>query len=553
MSRTMALATGIAPAGGARVPLDERVDLERLSALAAAFGAAERLEDVLRVAASHLPGLFPDTTIAVSRFEAEDRRLRTLLNAGVLVGGDEPFPADETYEQADWPLLMGELRAGRIILARRDDPGSEPSLLAFLHTHDLGSGAAVPVVVTGRAWGELFVGTGLGAPALDEHDVFVLRLVSDHLALALGRAELLERLTALAYADTLTGLPNRRVLEERLERDFDHARQDGVPLSVLLCDLDDLKALNDGRGHDSGDDALRAVADALRAAAREHPDALACRLGGDEFCLLLPGLDAPEAHRIGDRLRRELAQGDDPRSISGGVASTRLFVGRPTDLLRAADIALYAAKRGGRGLICVADRGSQEAWAYSGLTRRRRPRDRDQPVGGGPVFEPLLAEAFELLDGPLAAAGPAERLTQVVSAFTRAVDGAALAVSTVRDGSVAAHFQLDRRSGHSSGTAVSAPDEDVYRLEDFPATAAVLAGTGASVWLRADDPDTDPAERALLARWSLDGVLMVGAHAPSGSWLVEVFADAATLELERFGPALRALCAAALVLPRTAG
>jgi len=107
--------------------------------------------------------------------------------------------------------------------------------------------------------------------------------------MAIGRAELFSRVSRLAYEDPLTGLANRRAIEERLERAVVRARQRKSPLAVLLCDLDNLKQMNDERGHDAGDRALRRAGEALVSAAADHPGSAVGRLSGDEFCVILEG------------------------------------------------------------------------------------------------------------------------------------------------------------------------------------------------------------------------------------------------------------------------
>ncbi len=158
-------------------------------------------------------------------------------------------------------------------------------------------------------------------------------------------------LEGLAKQDSLTGLPNRRALDERLAAACDRAAGLGRPLAVVLADVDHFKKLNDALGHPAGD---RALAAALRAAARDAD--VVARYGGEEFCVLLPGADVEAARVVAERLRAAVAGADfadRPMTASFGVAGWRpgLTAG---ELLDAADQALYRAKAEGRDRVAVA-------------------------------------------------------------------------------------------------------------------------------------------------------------------------------------------------------
>ena len=103
----------------------------------------------------------------------------------------------------------------------------------------------MPILVEGEAWGEVYATTAPGQPRFRGEDVRFLETVAGQLAVAIGRAELFSRVSRLAYEDPLTGLANRRALEERLQRAVARAAERDAPLAVLLCDVDELKAIND--------------------------------------------------------------------------------------------------------------------------------------------------------------------------------------------------------------------------------------------------------------------------------------------------------------------
>ena len=171
------------------------------------------------------------------------------------------------------------------------------------------------------------------------------------------RHELEEQLRHQAFHDSLTGLPNRALFLERVARAQDGRRDPDAPLAVVFIDLDNLKIVNDSAGHEGGDRLLRTVAARLTESTR--PGDTAARLGGDEFAVLLAGSDtAPHAPEIAARLLVALTQPiligsrSIRPSMSIGVATSD-SLGGATDLVRAADAAMYAAKKAGKGRVEV--------------------------------------------------------------------------------------------------------------------------------------------------------------------------------------------------------
>ena len=168
----------------------------------------------------------------------------------------------------------------------------------------------------------------------------------------------LAELEGLATRDPLTGLNNHREFVHRLEGELARARREGVALTVMYLDLDDLKGLNDRAGHPSVDVALCDLA--ARILSRVRASDIVGRLGGDEFALILPHTVAHGAlvlfTTLLDALREvEVGGHTGVLSVSGGLATYPIH-GRDADsLLRAADAALYAAKRRGKGGACIAD------------------------------------------------------------------------------------------------------------------------------------------------------------------------------------------------------
>jgi diguanylate cyclase (GGDEF)-like protein len=155
--------------------------------------------------------------------------------------------------------------------------------------------------------------------------------------------------------DPLTLLGNRRLFDHRLPAEFDAARQASQPLSLLVLDIDNFKTYNDRHGHALGDEAIKLVGGALRRLARKP--ILACRFGGDEFCVILPGADHQAASLVAERLRASVhGRGDSQGiTISVGFATVNDASEFPTHdkLFEAADAALYSAKQAGRNRVAA--------------------------------------------------------------------------------------------------------------------------------------------------------------------------------------------------------
>jgi diguanylate cyclase (GGDEF)-like protein len=166
---------------------------------------------------------------------------------------------------------------------------------------------------------------------------------------------LMGRLDQLAHEDALTGVMNRRGLDESLPVEMTRAQRLGYRLTVAMLDFDHFKRFNDKRGHGAGDALLRNAAQAWRRQLR--PTDLLARYGGEEFTLVLPACDADEAAALIERLRPLMPE---HQTFSAGVATWN-GADPPEELLRAADIALLAAKRAGRNRTVVAGREPQMA------------------------------------------------------------------------------------------------------------------------------------------------------------------------------------------------
>ena len=166
------------------------------------------------------------------------------------------------------------------------------------------------------------------------------------------------KLRSAALTDTLTQLPNRRYAMKRLKQEWESAVRNSRPLSVIMCDIDSFKRVNDNFGHDTGDVVLREVALSLQAHARAS-DVL-CRLGGEEFLIINTSTDVATAATAAERLRVAIEQNvvehgtfNEAVTVSLGVAGSTPEMTSVDDLIKAADEALYAAKQAGRNRVCV--------------------------------------------------------------------------------------------------------------------------------------------------------------------------------------------------------
>lgn len=170
------------------------------------------------------------------------------------------------------------------------------------------------------------------------------------------------RLQRLSHQDGLTGLHNRRFFDQTLASEWRKLRRQEQPLGLLMLDVDHFKAYNDTLGHQAGDEALKKLAAALKTNLLREGDC-ACRYGGEEFAIILPGADAKQCVKVGQRLHQALSQLDifHPASPSGrltisvGAASlVPMPEWGPSDLIKLADRALYQAKTEGRNRTCPA-------------------------------------------------------------------------------------------------------------------------------------------------------------------------------------------------------
>lgn len=284
--------------------------------------------------------------------------------------------------------------------------------------------------------------------------------------------------------DSLTGLLNHAAFHDAVSRALAVGGAPTEQVALVLFDLDYLKLINDVHGHQAGDQALRAVADALRATTRDADHA--ARLGGDEFGALFVGFERDVVLRIAQRAVARICEtvlpGVGRLSTSAGVAfvsSTR----EPGDLFDRADAAVYDAKARGRGVVSVAD---MTEITYAS---RRRDMADEQPL----LPSPELADARDVIT---AARGALREWAQVLACSGGCVD---LLDPEGRRVKAVAYY----RFGHDDWKLA----EQTYELTDYPNTASALA-QGQTYTCRIDDPDADSAEARLLRERGFASLLL---------------------------------------------
>jgi diguanylate cyclase (GGDEF)-like protein len=320
--------------------------LEAIIDAAASILAEGSLEATFDEMARALATIVPFTSLAVYSTQGSAAVLLPVFAVGRYVR--------ETL--AGRPPLQGSI-AGRVVLTRtlahieastpRDaiyhvpgTPADEPEALV-----------CTPLIAGRRVLGTLNVWREGGRAAFAPDEVDLIQRFATLAALAYDNARQREKLSAQARTDDLTGLYNRRHFHERMGAELARATRAGEPVGLLLLDVDDFKAVNDGHGHPVGDRVLSAFADVLRAEVRGAD--VVCRTGGEEFAVILPGAGDTEAvgaaHRLVDAVRRAALGPGGGLTASAGLAVAPGDGATVATLFRAADDRLLAAKAQGKG------------------------------------------------------------------------------------------------------------------------------------------------------------------------------------------------------------
>lgn len=252
------------------------------------------------------------------------------------------------------------LKSGRpLIVENLEAAGLTPA--APSRSYKTKSFVSFPIVVRGRRIGLLNFTDKINGGTFNDVDLSLLEIIGPQIAVALERADWQERATQfqlMSITDPLTGLLNRRYLEERLTEELNRSSRYNYPMSCLMIDIDDFKKYNDHNGHQAGDVALKITAHSLKAALRSAD--VACRYGGEEFCVLLPQTSISEAGVIAERMRQRVAETVYPFgksqpmgtvSVSIGISTFAKNIDTAERVISAADRALYHAKAEGKNRI----------------------------------------------------------------------------------------------------------------------------------------------------------------------------------------------------------
>ncbi|OPX08696.1 hypothetical protein B1790_18870 [Mycobacterium sp. AT1] len=495
-----------------------------------AVSRANYFDEVLEVIAEQALVAVGASSLSISRWEDDHGSLRALINVGELTPNEQRWPDDERYFFLDTdPQVTALLKHGHPYANAIDDEDSPAAARRLLRDWGKESELAVPVMCGDTVWGEIWA-SGTDGRRFDHGDAQVLQAIAAQTAIAIDRSELFSTIWAYAYADPLTGIPNRRAIDERLA-DVDW---DGSSVVALMCDLDGFKKVNDRDGHPAGDELLRRVGSTLVALVEAVGDeAMAARMGGDEFCVLLFGASVEDAQRFAEDATRALRDVLDPVvSVSWGAASASAVLRNGQDLLSAADDALMESKRQGSArfsaTVCT------------------------QPVPGGFERRQVIEEGregerlTEIVVNYLkinAQTSTIEALEMLATQVQQAFDCAAWALSIVSIDGLSVYTPRKVDSIYSPGSGLTVlTDLGLWGADliDYPATARAIADQSTFV-AAVGDPDSDDAETALLRELGYRAVLGLGVHSVDRQYLVEFYDHHDPQKLATIAPLVQVL------------
>jgi diguanylate cyclase (GGDEF)-like protein len=317
--------------------------IARLGEMAHRLQAARTDGELAQIIDCFVPQVLPGVAGALYAHNNSRNLLVRLAEWGNGEALPENFGPDEC-----WALRLGQ---GHVVLA---DGREVTCRHAAAST---GAYRCEPLLAGGEVIGLLFLQGVIGT-----EEAFRLTALGENIASALVNHRLQRDLKEQTVRDALTGLHNRRYMEEALQLEIARAARAGTPLAFVMCDVDHFKRFNDEFGHDAGDAVLQLVGAAMREHFRDGD--VACRYGGEEFAIIAPGASAEALMPRIERLRTALSelrprQGSralGPISLSFGVADWGVSLGRDNaPLIASADAALYRAKRSGRDRAVIAE------------------------------------------------------------------------------------------------------------------------------------------------------------------------------------------------------
>ena len=340
------LATAAFSAVNERELRRRRFDLESLAKLATALEFVSQEAALGEVMLAHLADTFGIERSALISLAGHAPGVTAAR--GVIGSRENSAPAMEH------PLIARTARERTSLLVSHAPADSDPWLAQLLPgARNL---ALVPLTADGQCIAVLVAEYGSRRGSRMERRILtMIERYAGHAALALKNAELLAQMRVMASTDSLTGLANRRSLETTLQRELAFADRTGGTVSLVMLDIDHFKQLNDLFGHQAGDQVLREVGSLLTLRSRSVDTA--ARFGGEELTLVLPACSPEEAVAAAERLRQDLRMVRSPQegvTASAGVATFPLDARDAESLIKAADDALYVAKRNGRDRVATA-------------------------------------------------------------------------------------------------------------------------------------------------------------------------------------------------------
>jgi diguanylate cyclase (GGDEF)-like protein len=332
-------------------------ELRRLLDMSGELSESLDPRQVANLMAGHLARAMGVDECAISYWDRPSGRLESL-------GYYPPIRFEELepyFDLAGYPETLRVLERGQTVIIDAEDRDADPAEVELLRRDGNRMLVMLPLVAKGQAIGlvELFSQSEVH---WDPQRLEVARTMANEAAMALENARLYEDLRKRADRDPLTGFYNHRYLHERMGEEVVRSQRGKRPLSVMMLDLDDFKLVNDTFGHLFGDRYLAWTAELIRATLRASD--VPARYGGDEFAVILPDTDADEAGRAAERILDAFRdrpftaeRGPVPIVASIGVATFPADGRTATELIAAADRALYEVKRdGGQGHASRADR-----------------------------------------------------------------------------------------------------------------------------------------------------------------------------------------------------
>jgi diguanylate cyclase (GGDEF)-like protein len=321
-------------------------ELRRLVQMSSELSASLDPRQVADLMATHLALAVGADECAISTWDRDDDRITTMGYYPDQAPGD----LQDTFELADFPATRRVLDRQEPMTVLASDPGADQAEVAYMRKEGFASLLMLPLVAKGRSIGlvELYA---VAEVRLDGTALELARTMANEAAMALDNATLYERARQLADRDPLTGFFNHRYFHERLGEELLRSGRSRAPVSLLMLDLDEFKLVNDTFGHLFGDRVLRWTAEVVRSALRGSD--IPARYGGDEFAVILPETDGPAARLVAERIERAVIEqvfqhegrGPVPIGVSIGAATYPSDASSATDLIAAADAALYAIKR----------------------------------------------------------------------------------------------------------------------------------------------------------------------------------------------------------------